>query len=71
MLLNCLDTIINKTKDFEVGEIIGIVKLTVCQIVILESPLFGSKEEVEVSKNNLLPSQKNLVDKYKVKLKKI
>ena len=52
MLCNCLDTIIKSfkggsghSKDFEVGEIIGIVKLTVCQIVILESPAFGSKEQ--------------------------
>lgn len=45
MLLKCLDVIIkDHANGFEVGEIIGIVKLTVCQIVILESPAFGSKD---------------------------
>lgn len=74
MLMDCLDIIIkDHASGFEVGEIIGIVKLTVCQIVILESPAFGSKDQdIQLSKEqNLSTEQKRVVIQYKDKLEQI
>lgn len=74
MLLGCLDVIIkDHASGFEVGEIIGIVKLTVCQIVILESPAFGSKDQnIQKSKEqNLSAEQTKIVQLYKDKLDQI
>ena len=57
-------------KPYEAGEVIGIVKYVVCQMLILESPNFARGVQKD-EKGEPVYDHANLINQYTNELKKI